>query len=187
MRQLDLHPQKKLRNPARHVRSLEKWSRSFAGFFPTREMTYEGRWYEKIPIFEKVVSPPHTSYELQKQCAQLMIHAAERLRDAKPAGHRIARIYAFLSFPDMFDSFVEVAFESSPYLFFDMPEKVGREGDDNSWHEYFDIDTGRFQDLDLKIPRGFEVLGTGLRVFDADWMLEPVEVEEWAVGELRQA
>lgn len=187
MRRLDLHPQKKLRNPARHVRSLEKWSRSFAGFFPTEEMAYERLWYEKIPIFEKVVSPPHTNNQLQKRCAQLVIDAAERLRDARPSVRKDVRVYAFLSFPNMFSSFIEVDFGSKPYLFFDMPEMTDREGDDKCWHEYFRIDRGLFHDLSLRIPKGFEVRGTGLRVFDTDWMPEPVETEEWAVGELRPA
>ena len=121
MRQLDLNPEKKLRNPARHIRALETWSRSLAGFFPTPDITRDGRWFARIPIFEKVVAPPHSSPDLLKTCVQSMIHAADHIRDARPPGHDDSRVYTFLTFPNLFASVVEVAFEANPYLFFNLP------------------------------------------------------------------
>lgn len=116
-----------------------------------------------------------------------MIDAAERLKEARPPNRNDgARVYAYLTFPDMFASFVEVAFESNPYLFFNCPENTGRTGDDAFWQEYFKIDDSRFRELNLRIPEGFQVLGTGIRMFDASWMSEPEESEAWAIGELRK-
>ncbi len=187
MRRLDLCPQKKLRNPGRHIRSLEKWSRSFEDFFPSPDMAYKGLWYNNIPIYQKVVSPPRTNSNLQKQCAQLMIEGALRLCDARPEGLLSPRIYVFLSFPDMFYSMVEVAFEPNPHLFFNSKENLERQGDDHNWWEYFKLTSNRIDDLGLRIPDGFNVLSTGLRRYDADWMSEPEVTEEWVIGEVTQA
>lgn len=180
-------PMKKLRNPARHIRSLENWSRSFDGFFPTPDMAYKGQWHEKIPVFQKVVSPPRTNPNLQKQCTQILIDAAIKLRSARPRELVDAKIYAFLTFPDMFYSMIEVAFEPNPHLFFNTEKHLERRGNDSYWSEYFDVISDRIGGMELRVPGGFNVLGAGLRVYDANWMSEPEETEEWVIGEVKQS
>ncbi len=116
-----------------------------------------------------------------------MIDAAERLRDARPEGIMDTRIYVYLSFPDMFDSLIEVAYEPNRHLFFNKSDYLGRRGDDSFWTEHFTITFDRIRDLGLRIPDGFNILGTGLRRFEADWMSEPMEMDEWVIGEVHQA
>lgn len=185
MRRLDLQWRKKLRNPRRHLRALENWSLSLEGFYPPLESVSDGLWYERIPVFQKVVAPPHTNVAIQKQCAQLMIDAAERLRQARPRGRENDRIYAFMAIPDMFDSFVEVSSKPNPNLFFNWKNYAGRQGDDANWSEHFALSSNRVEDWGLAIPDGFKVLGSGVRLFDRSWMSAPMETEEWAIGELK--
>jgi len=144
----------------------------------------DGLWYERIPVFQKVVAPPHTSAELQKQCAQLLIDAATRLRHARLRERENDRIYAFMTIPDMFDSFVEVSSKPNPNLFFNREELSERQGDDADWSEHFELSSNRVEGWDLAVPDGFKVLGRGVRWFDGSWMSAPMEVEEWAIGEL---
>ena len=185
MRRIDLRPQKKLRNPARHCRSLEAWALSFDSFFPTPEMTDRGLWYEKIGFSEKVVSPPHITPDVQAFCTRTMIDTARRIWNARPGDLKDARVYTYLTYPNMFGSFLEVAFERNAHLFFSLPGNAGRIGDDTSWCEYTPLDSGAFPGRNLEIPDGFQIAGCSVREYDADMTPPERHTEAWVVGELK--
>ena len=66
MRRLDLYPKKKLRNPARHLRELARWPERIIDQLPDpAQLAGQRYWNFKVPVFAKLVEPPHATQEAQ--------------------------------------------------------------------------------------------------------------------------
>ena len=78
MRRLDLRPLKKLRNPGRHLRALARWPERIVAQLPTAGQSASERfWNFKIPVFSKLVDPPHATLQTQRACLAAILAASE--------------------------------------------------------------------------------------------------------------
>lgn len=102
----DQRGQPKLRYAPRLLRSLQRWSDHFAGYFPAAEEVLENPryWNEKIPVYADLVEPPTTNAAIQRECAQRLIDACAHLMAAKPASLAHVRVTCCIVLPDMFGS-----------------------------------------------------------------------------------
>lgn len=102
----DQRGQPKLRYAPRLLRSLQRWSDHFAGYFPTVEEVLENPryWNEKIPVYAGLVEPPTTNAAIQRECAQRLIDACAHLMAAKPAALKHVRVTCCIQLPLMFGS-----------------------------------------------------------------------------------
>jgi hypothetical protein len=82
MRRLDLYPAKKLRNPARHLRNLHKWTDAFTNFHWDGEARNDNFLHWRIAIPAKLISEPHTTQAIQAEVIQCLVDAATRLHTA---------------------------------------------------------------------------------------------------------
>jgi hypothetical protein len=87
MRRLDLYPLRRLRNPARHLRGLRRWTESFSAFrwADYSESPYNSNYVNwRVPIYAKLVSERHTTPAIQAEVIQCLVDAAARLHAALP-------------------------------------------------------------------------------------------------------
>ena len=71
---------------------------------------------------------------------------------------------------------IGVAYAPNRHLFFNREERQGRQGSEDHWWEYTPATRDWVRELGLRVPAGFAAVGTGLRVFESDWMDEPCVV-----------
>lgn len=80
MRRLDIRPLKKLRNPARHLRSLRRWADGgvLAGMPERRHLEEwpDDYFLLRAPFASKLVDPRHTTREICRAVAQALLDAA---------------------------------------------------------------------------------------------------------------
>jgi hypothetical protein len=118
MRRLDLHPQKKLRNPGRHLRQLARWPRRIIDQLPDAALLAGSRfWNFKVPVFAKLVEPPHATLEIQRACVAAIFAAAEALERSsrRPPDCRIA---CLVTTPFVFESEVTLFFDEDYFRSF---------------------------------------------------------------------
>lgn len=123
-RRIDIRPLKKLRNPARHLRSLERWALDVDNWLPGNEAleNWEGRyWHVKVPIYDKLVSSRGTTQTIRATVAQSLLDAAARV-SARLDLRRTYRVACLISPEDLFGSEVTVFFDESYFQTF-LPPK----------------------------------------------------------------
>jgi hypothetical protein len=118
MRRLDLHPRRKLRNPARHVRGLARWPERIVTQLPTVERADGVRfWNFKVPVYSKVVDPPHATQETQRACIGAMFAAAEAI-ERSPLRPKDCRVACLVTTPFLFESEVTLFFDEDYFQTF---------------------------------------------------------------------
>ncbi len=181
MRRLDLSPQKKLRNPARHVRSLARWPDSVELDLPeTDELKGQRYWAFKIPVFSKAVEPPHATRETQRACIAALFQAAARIEASRvrPAGCRVA---VLATTPFLFQSEVTLFPDEGYYGSFLPPAKYSRTKiDGGGWIESGAADLSEIADILPEAPAGLVFRGgTRLTQFEPEWGESPEARVNW--------
>jgi hypothetical protein len=124
MRQLSVNRYKaKVRGVERRLRALDRWVEDFADIEPY----HEGRRYfnYRIPVLDRLVSPPTTTKEIQKRATTSLLKAATHLqksslRKALP----YYRVAVLLVLPRMFYSEVTVFYSEDYYNSFCYSENL---------------------------------------------------------------
>ena len=185
MRRLDLHPSKKLRNPGRHLRHLARWPERIVGevsALPERETDAHlgGRfWNFKVPVFQKLVDPPHATVEMQRACITAILKAAEAIErsDVRPKECRVA---CLVSMPSLFNSEVTLFFDEDYFRTFLPREEGQRNYFEGGWVEDEPVEIEALGELSVAAPAGMEFFGgTLLRQYDPAWGRKPVEQVTW--------
>lgn len=172
MRRISIHrPNAKVRNPGRHIRALRRSADEFDGYYPLEpEYWSRARW--KIPVLDRLVSPPTTTLEIQRQCAQCLVDAATHLVRAKPPELSHTLVSLAITWPDMFGSDFLVAFEPKPYR--EQPDR------DPYWYKRTEFTTPRSlaRELGLQVPDFFKEQGW-TEIVRQDVDIDPIEGEVW--------
>jgi len=170
MRRLDLHPRKKLRNPARHLRALAKWPERIVDHLPDAELLAGERfWNFKIPVFSKLVESPHATAETQRACLAAIFAAAEALEHS-PRRPRDCRVACLVTTPFLFQSEVTLFFDENYFLTFLPPAKISRTDYDGGWIEAAPADAATIASIAPHTPAGLEFFGgTALHEVDHAW------------------
>jgi len=170
MRRLDLRPGKKLRNPARHLRSLARWPQQIVEQLPTAETAAGERfWNFKVPIFSKLVEPPHATPETQRACIAAIFAAAETIeRSARRP--KDCRVTCLVTTPFLFQSEVTLFFDESYFRSFLPVPRKARTDNDGGWVEAEPASPALIDTITPPAPAGLEFHGgTLLREFDQAW------------------
>jgi len=180
MRRLDLHPKKKLRNPARHLRQLARWPEQIIDQLPGGPQLQGQRfWNFKVPVFAKLVEPPHATPEAQRACIAAIFAAAEAVEhsDKRPQGCRVA---CLVTTPFLFESEVTL-FADEDYFrsFLPVADKKHTEFD-GGWIEASPANASPLAPILPPAPDGLVFHGgTLLREYDPEWGETPVERVNW--------
>lgn len=176
MRMLSL-TNKKVRGIARRLRSLHKWSDSFAGWFPD-ELNSTTRYCNwKLPVLSGLVEGKQAGQPVQAECAQRLINACAHLMAAKPQWANPFRVTCSITLPDMFSSEVCIYMDEDYY------QGHVREGA----YEYGTTtriqNRSLAQEWGLALPSGVRELGVFLNYSSAEdsWSLQG---ERWFFGEV---
>jgi len=180
MRRLDLRPAKKLRNPERHLRQLALWPQRIVERLPTPDQQVGERfWNFKVPVFSKLVDPPHATLETQRACIGAIFAAAEAIEQSerRPAGCRVA---CLVSTPSLFQSEVTLFFDEDYFGTFLPPEEASRHVFEGGWVEAEAAEEDGIRALAPEAPEGLAFRGGVLmRQYDPEWGPEPVEGVTW--------
>jgi len=179
MRRLDLHPSKKLRNPGRHLRALARWPGRIVDQLPTPEQCADTRfWNFKVPVFSKLVDPPHATPETQRACLGVILAAAEAVETSKrrPPNCRVA---CLVSPPSLFQSEVTLFFDDDYFRTFLPPEDRSRSLYDGGWVEAEPDDNCAISAISPPMPAGMEFFGgTLMRQYETGWA-KPIKQTTW--------
>ncbi|MEM9245175.1 MAG: DUF3916 domain-containing protein [Cyanobacteria bacterium P01_F01_bin.153] len=146
---------KKLRGIPRRLRSLRKWSESFAGQFPYDPSPSELYWNIKIPVHIYLVEGRYSTGDTRRQCAQQMIDACTRIKQAKPPQSK-TRVTCLIAVPDMFTSEICLYFDEEYFQSF-LKEGEGKYGKSERI-----LDRSLSQELGLTIPADFHEVGMSI-------------------------
>jgi hypothetical protein len=170
MRRMDLHPQKKLRNPQRHIRALRRWQANTHLHLPSENKlnSEEYSLYLRLPVYKKVSDPPRTTPELQRECIMCMIGAAQTIRSHLKL-KRAYRLAVLLQTPNLFHSEVTVFFDKEYLKTFLPPKEHGTSRSETLAVTTKQADFDLVETLDLHLPSDFEFLG-GYRMIEEDFV-----------------
>lgn len=160
-RRLNLHPLRRLRNPARHLRSLARQASDPPGWLPSHDVL-EGWadrfWHWKAPIDSKLVAPRDTNPAIKAAVAQSLLEAA-----ANASRHlvlrRKARVACLLAPENLFASEVTIFFDDDYFQTFLPPaiHGVARAGAFAVTTAPATIDV--VPDWGLQVPKGLRDFG----------------------------
>jgi hypothetical protein len=180
MRRLDIHPRKKLRNPARHARALSRWPDRLAAQLPNASAFAGERFCNfKVAVFQKLVDPPHATVQAQRACIAAIFAAAEAIESStrRPPACRVA---CLVTTPYLFDSEVTIFFDEAYFESFLPIAEVKRTDFDGGWIEAGPQDPSAIQMLAPPAPKALAFFGgTLLREFDPAWGAAPIERSNW--------
>ena len=182
MRRLDIRPLKKLRNPARHLRSLARWPDRIVKQLPAApDLAGDRFWNFNVPVFSKVVEPPHATAEMQRACIAAIFAAAEAVGKSgrRPPGSRVA---CLVTTPFLFQSEVTLFFDDDYFRTFLPPAKKSRTDYAGGWVEAEAADVASIGDLIPPAPEALEFRGgTWMREVDEAWERDSEKVNwVWA-------
>jgi len=126
-RRLDLHPQKKLRNPGRHLRSLASWASDPHSWLPESQAleAWGGRyWHYKVPIHDKLVSSRDTTPAIRAAVAQCLLDAAGNVSKAVVLSRK-CRVACLINPDNLFSSEVTIFFDDEYFDGFCPPIEYG--------------------------------------------------------------
>jgi hypothetical protein len=180
MRRLDLRPDRKLRNPARHLRQLARWPERIVHQLPTSAELAGGRyWNFKVPVFSKVVEGRHATPEAQRACIAAMFAAAAAIErsPSRPSGCRVA---CLVTTPLLFESEVTL-FEDEDYFRSFLPRPAtSRTEFGGGWIEASPADPAEIAAIRPPEPEGLAFMGgTRLVQHDPEWQATPVSRCNW--------
>ena len=153
MRRLDLHPRRKLRNPGRHLRQLSRWPERILDQLPgVAQLEGQRFWNFKIPVFAKVIEPPHATPETQRACIAAMFAAAEAVERSsrRPDNCRVA---CLVTTPFLFESEVTLFLDKDYFRSFLPPAKLARTVLADGWVEAGPADISALPDYAPPAPR----------------------------------
>ncbi len=180
MRRLDLRPARKLRNPQRHLRQLALWPQRIVEGLPMPDqLAGERFWNFKVPVFSKLVDPPHATIEARRACIAAIFAAAEAIErsERRPGNCRVA---CLVSTPSLFQSEVTLFFDEDYFHTFLPPEEASRHVFDGGWVEAEPAAEDEIRALAPDAPEGLAFRGGVLmRQYDPVWGPEPVEGSTW--------
>ena len=105
-------PNEKVRNPNRHLRSLEKWASNFDGYYPARS---KERYINfKIRTLDRLIEGPTSKFEWQQVALNQLLITAKNLIDSKPETEKgKSWVAVLLCYPNLWSSEVTVFFDKS--------------------------------------------------------------------------
>jgi hypothetical protein len=159
VRRLDVRPQKKLRNPARHLRQLALWTERIVTQLPSSaDLAGDRYWNFKVPVFAKVIEPPHATLETQRACLAAIFAAAQAIERSadRPANCRVA---CLVTTPFMFESEVTLFSDEDYFRSFLPVAKTSRTDYEGGWVEASPVDPAEIEGLRPPEPAGLEFLG----------------------------
>lgn len=175
MRRLDTRPLKKLRNPARHLRTLAKWPARIASQLPDAnelariQSSGDRFWNYKVPVFSKLVEPPHATPETQRACIAAIFAAAEAI-ETSPRRPPNCRVACLVTTPWLFQSEVTLFFDDAYFRTFLPPQEKSRTTYEGGWVEAESADPAILAAIRPEAPAGLILHGgTHLREFDATY------------------
>jgi hypothetical protein len=176
MRRLDLKPDKKLRNPERHLRQLARWPGEIVAILPEGP-TGLRFWNAKVPVTSKLIEPPHATPETQRACLAALFAAAAAIEasDRRPPRSRVAVIAAT---PFMLSSEVTIFFDDEYFSTFLPPEESSRTLFEGGWIEAEEADASLLDPILPPAPDGLAFKG-GIHMLQSDIELGPEPVESW--------
>jgi hypothetical protein len=179
MRRLDLRPRKKLRNPGRHLRQLAQWPDQIVTQLPSAEQARgEMFWNFKVPVFSKLVEPPHATPDTQRACVAAIFAAAEAVEksDRRPKDCRVA---CLVTTPFLFQSEVTLFFSEDYFRSFLPQGSAGRSVYDGGWAESGPAEAAEIGTTMPRVPEGLVLQGgVWLRQFEEAGDA-PVESVTW--------
>ncbi len=168
-RRLDVRPLKKLRNPGRHIRSLQRWAVTADKFLPARRVLEQ--WSDsylqlRVPITSKLVTPPHTTPEICRIVARALLDAAATISRSLEL-ERPVRIAVLIEPEHLWSAGVHLFFDEDHFRSFLPPieHKTGTYGTFTSTTTPPKIDF--VADWALTLPPGFADFG-GYHLFMTD-------------------
>lgn len=180
MRRLDLQPKKKLRNPGRHLRALARWPERIIAQLPAAaQVEGERFWNFKVPVFAKLVEPPHATPETQRACLAAIFAAADAVERSsqRPRGCRVA---CLVTTPFLFQSEVTLFWDEDYFRSFLPVADKKRTVFDGGWIEAWPADHVRLAPILPPAPDGLVFHGgTLLTEYDPEWGERPVERMNW--------
>jgi hypothetical protein len=181
MRRLDLHPHKKLRNPGRHLRQLARWPERIVRQLPTSEQREGERfWNFKVPVFSKVVEPPHATAETQRACIAAILAAAEAI-ERSDVRRGECRVACLVTTPFLFQSEVTLFFDEDYFRTFlpEASEDAPRAMYEGGWVESGPAEPGEIAAILPSAPDGLAFKGgVWMRQFETGWA-RPIESATW--------
>ncbi|MDP3736715.1 MAG: DUF3916 domain-containing protein [Hyphomonadaceae bacterium] len=180
MRRLDLHPRRKLRNPGRHLRQLSRWPERIVDQLPgAAQLEGQRFWNFKVPVFAKVIEPPHATPETQRACIAAIFAAAEAVERStrRPKNCRVA---CLVTTPFLFESEVTLFKDEDYFRSFLPPPKQARTALAEGSIEAGPADVSALPDYVPSAPKGLEFFGGAtLSQFDPSWGDKPVGRINW--------
>ncbi|MFD6160224.1 DUF3916 domain-containing protein [Nocardia sp. NPDC060256] len=170
MRRLDLNPDKKLRNPGRHLRRLAQWPERIADQIPDADILADRRyWNFKIPVFNKLVDSRQTTNAIRKTCLAILFAAAEAV-ERSPRRPPHSRVACLISTPDLFSSEVTIFLSEDYFNGFRPVRDTQRTDYPGGWIETSPADPTSLNPIRPPEPTGLDLLGgTNFLEFDEDW------------------
>ena len=163
----------------RSLQNLRDWSASFSGRFPSSKELAENPsyWNWKIPVCSTLVEGPRASPETQRECAQLLINACDRLMRNKPANRPDLRVTCCICLPDMFTSELCIYLQESYFLGHTTPQN-------NEFGEVVELkERSLAKEWGLDLPEG--VLERGVYInYPATEAHRNVACDRWYYGEV---
>ncbi|HOY77945.1 MAG TPA: DUF3916 domain-containing protein [Hyphomonadaceae bacterium] len=175
MRRLDTRPLKKLRNPQRHLRALAKWPAQIIDQLPDADLlarihaSGDRFWNYKVPVFSKLVEPPHATPEAQRACIAAILAAAEAI-ETSPHRPPNCRVACLVTTPFLFQSEVTLFFDDDYFRTFLPPKEKSRASYDGGWVEAEPADPSSLAAIRPADHAKLEFQGgTRLREYDEAW------------------
>jgi hypothetical protein len=183
MRRLDLQPLKRLRNPGRHLRALDRWAAGFEGFFPDAGALGldQPMLYWKVPIPSKLVADKHTTPEIRRRVILALIDAARRLDAARPETCTLP-VVAFIGYPDLFASEVALFLDPGALIGYLPAPAPSRAAYGDFWCETGPPHHTPLADLAIPLPPGFRAAGYHEKSLSDPDTGQIHETDRWVVG-----
>lgn len=133
----------------------------------------------KVPVFSKLVEPPHATVETQLACIAA-IFAAARAIEVSVKRPKNCRVACLVSTPSLFNSEVTLFFDEMYFSTFLPQEEGKRNYFDGGWIESEPAEIDVVREIVPETPEGLAFCGgTLLRQYDPTWGPKPVEQFTW--------
>jgi hypothetical protein len=180
MRRLDLRPDRKLRNPGRHLRQLACWPERIATQIPSAADLESCRfWNWKVPVYSKLVEGRFATPETQRACIAAIFAAAEAVERSalRPPNSRIA---CLITTPFLFESEVTLFVDEGYFRSFLPAPGTKRTDFDGGWIEGSPADPEEIAPIRPPEPEGLAFMGGTLLIqHDPEWEVTPVHRCNW--------
>ncbi len=136
-------------------------------------------WNFKIPVFAKLVEPPHATPEARGACIEALFGAAEAVEHSpnRPASCRVA---CLITTPFLFESEVTLFPDEDYFESFLPPGEEKRTELDHGWIEASPADAAAIADILPEAPKGLAFEGgTLLRELDGELGDRLIERINW--------